>query len=401
MLETSEKTNGSLSSPSSTNSAVYGVAHSLINFRAGYDHVMHGNGNFLCFEQNDDDSVWEDEGYNSRLFDQDFNCVQSTSFYETPLKENQHKELFGWSSSEANGNTGTTQELAAHKNNHASISVPMRERECEVSKSNAPVQQGRPNQSQLLRPRTHKVLQLRFASSSSQLNRRERISERLKILQELVPNGSKVDLVTMLEKAISYVKFLQLQVKVLATDEFWPVQGGKAPDISQGGQCPESQVWQPWTWVPTLGIGANKKEDYVSVKLAKTTKLLIHLQTSLRGTSLDDLCPGCHEKIKLNMDGSLRGNSGPSGVGAKAASGKSEVFGSLGTMEGYTKLEGIRVIGKMANIGTEQEDHVLALVIPLEVIRDLLVVDLDGTALERLIVFERDFQMYQILTDTC
>lgn len=45
-------------------------------------------------------------------------------------------------------------------------------------------------------------------------NRRERISERLKTLQELVPNGSKVDLVTMLEKAISYVKFLQLQVKV-------------------------------------------------------------------------------------------------------------------------------------------------------------------------------------------
>jgi hypothetical protein len=45
-------------------------------------------------------------------------------------------------------------------------------------------------------------------------NRRERISERLRALQELVPNGTKVDLVTMLEKAISYVKFLQLQVKV-------------------------------------------------------------------------------------------------------------------------------------------------------------------------------------------
>ncbi|KAJ4781680.1 Transcription factor bHLH83 [Rhynchospora pubera] len=64
-------------------------------------------------------------------------------------------------------------------------------------------------------------------------NRRERISERLKVLQELVPNGTKVDLVTMLEKAISYVKFLQLQVKVLTTDEFWPAQGGKTPDISQ------------------------------------------------------------------------------------------------------------------------------------------------------------------------
>ncbi|PAN07855.1 hypothetical protein PAHAL_1G367900 [Panicum hallii] len=64
-------------------------------------------------------------------------------------------------------------------------------------------------------------------------NRRERISERLRTLQELVPNGTKVDLVTMLEKAISYVKFLQLQVKVLATDEFWPAQGGTAPEISQ------------------------------------------------------------------------------------------------------------------------------------------------------------------------
>ncbi|KAJ8455968.1 hypothetical protein OPV22_034884 [Ensete ventricosum] len=64
-------------------------------------------------------------------------------------------------------------------------------------------------------------------------NRRERISERLKILQDLVPNGTKVDLVTMLEKAISYVKFLQLQVKVLATDEFWPAQGGETPDVGQ------------------------------------------------------------------------------------------------------------------------------------------------------------------------
>uniref|UniRef100_A0ACD5YY09 Uncharacterized protein n=1 Tax=Avena sativa TaxID=4498 RepID=A0ACD5YY09_AVESA len=63
--------------------------------------------------------------------------------------------------------------------------------------------------------------------------RREKISERLRTLQELVPNGTKVDMVTMLEKAVSYVKFLQLQVKVLATDEFWPAQGGMAPEISQ------------------------------------------------------------------------------------------------------------------------------------------------------------------------
>ncbi|KAK9165978.1 hypothetical protein Scep_001169 [Stephania cephalantha] len=44
--------------------------------------------------------------------------------------------------------------------------------------------------------------------------RRERINERLKILQSLVPNGTKVDISTMLEEAAQYVKFLQLQIKV-------------------------------------------------------------------------------------------------------------------------------------------------------------------------------------------
>jgi hypothetical protein len=69
--------------------------------------------------------------------------------------------------------------------------------------------------------------------------RRERINERLKILQKLVPNGTKVsdrlitrcvasarivancpeifmqvDISTMLEEAVQYVRFLQLQIKV-------------------------------------------------------------------------------------------------------------------------------------------------------------------------------------------
>ncbi|KAG6531311.1 transcription factor RSL3-like [Zingiber officinale] len=51
--------------------------------------------------------------------------------------------------------------------------------------------------------------------------RRERINERLKILQSLVPNGTKVDISTMLEEAVDYVKFLQLQIKLLSSDELW------------------------------------------------------------------------------------------------------------------------------------------------------------------------------------
>eukprot|EP00252_Welwitschia_mirabilis_P007094 TRINITY_DN1816_c0_g1_i1.p1 TRINITY_DN1816_c0_g1~~TRINITY_DN1816_c0_g1_i1.p1 ORF type:complete len:391 (+),score=36.37 TRINITY_DN1816_c0_g1_i1:254-1426(+) len=46
--------------------------------------------------------------------------------------------------------------------------------------------------------------------------RRERIAERMKALQELVPNSNKTDKASMLDEIIEYVKFLQLQVKVLS-----------------------------------------------------------------------------------------------------------------------------------------------------------------------------------------
>ncbi|XP_057507698.1 bHLH transcription factor RHL1-like [Actinidia eriantha] len=46
--------------------------------------------------------------------------------------------------------------------------------------------------------------------------RRERIAERMKALQELVPNANKTDKASMLDEIIDYVKFLRLQVKVLS-----------------------------------------------------------------------------------------------------------------------------------------------------------------------------------------
>ncbi|TVU46142.1 hypothetical protein EJB05_05660 [Eragrostis curvula] len=64
----------------------------------------------------------------------------------------------------------------------------------------------------------------RSATESQSLyarKRRERINERLRILQNLVPNGTKVDISTMLEEAVQYVKFLQLQIKLLSSDEMW------------------------------------------------------------------------------------------------------------------------------------------------------------------------------------
>nr|QDH08997.1 transcription factor bHLH66 isoform X3 [Cymbidium sinense] len=46
--------------------------------------------------------------------------------------------------------------------------------------------------------------------------RRERIADRMKALQEMVPNANKTDKASTLDEIIDYVKFLQLQVKVLS-----------------------------------------------------------------------------------------------------------------------------------------------------------------------------------------
>ncbi|XP_047317082.1 transcription factor UNE12-like [Impatiens glandulifera] len=86
--------------------------------------------------------------------------------------------------------------------------------------------------------------------------RRERIAERIKALQELVPSCNKTDRAAMLDEILDYVKFLKLQVKVLSMSRLGgtgavvqlvadvPLKSGQEDNTEDS--C-NQQAWDKWS----------------------------------------------------------------------------------------------------------------------------------------------------------
>ncbi|XVF80889.1 hypothetical protein PTKIN_Ptkin15bG0111300 [Pterospermum kingtungense] len=86
--------------------------------------------------------------------------------------------------------------------------------------------------------------------------RRERIAERIRALQELVPSVNKTDRAAMLDEIVDYVKFLRLQVKVLSMSRLGGA-GAVAPLVTdiplssvedESGEAGRNQpAWEKWS----------------------------------------------------------------------------------------------------------------------------------------------------------
>nr|CAB3497856.1 unnamed protein product [Digitaria exilis] len=105
--------------------------------------------------------------------------------------------------------------------------------------------------------------------------RRERIAERMRALQELVPNTNKTDRAAMLDEILDYVKFLRLQVKVLSMSRL----GGAGAvaqlvadiPLSFKGEASDSgskqQIWEKWSTDGTERQVAKLMEDDIGAAM--------------------------------------------------------------------------------------------------------------------------------------
>lgn len=105
--------------------------------------------------------------------------------------------------------------------------------------------------------------------------RRERITERIKALQELMPNCNKTDRAVMLDEVVDYVKFLRLQVKVLSMSRL-----GGADAVAQlvadipvpsegedGNGGSRQQIWEKWSTNDTERQVAKLMEEDVGAAM--------------------------------------------------------------------------------------------------------------------------------------
>lgn len=157
--------------------------------------------------------------------------------YARRINEGVERETLGPAITSCSGGSGSslwkTSSLSNDTNRHKRKSRDVEESECPSDATESESAAGHKASQKSGATRRSRVAEVH---NLSERKRRDRINEKMKALQELIPNANKSDKASMLDEAIEYMKSLQLQIQLM-----W-MGRGMAPMMLPGMQHYMSRV---------------------------------------------------------------------------------------------------------------------------------------------------------------
>lgn len=186
-------------------------------------------------------------------------------------------------------------------------------------------------------PRSSKRSRSAEVHNMSEKRRRSRINEKLKALQNLIPNSNKTDKASMLDEAIEYLKQLQLQVQMLTLRNGLSLYPGYVPGSLQSVQLPSGNEFDGRSFMLSTNGGAtlpvNREMPQTAFEISNQnpsgkptitshdTENSVALETTIHNhygllnhlASSKDMCRD-NTLSRLHLDMSCSGNNSSSGV---------------------------------------------------------------------------------------
>ncbi|KAF5193686.1 Transcription factor spatula, partial [Thalictrum thalictroides] len=146
----------------------------------------------------------------------------------------------------------------------------------------------------------------------SEKRRRSRINEKMKALQNLIPNSNKTDKASMLDEAIEYLKQLQLQVQMLSMRNGFSLHPMYLPGVLQPLQVPQVRMGfdEGNGLPPHMSIGRDRLPVNPEPSTQTSFGLSNHCTTSNQPVAIPSLTNITPSETSYGLDSSLQSHQG-------------------------------------------------------------------------------------------